>query len=78
MEGCGPSDWSGLVKRRKRVEREDVCAEVEEGGEREREKGGRNEKKGLLFGGRKKDRRRLSKVRDETVLLCRDNALGLV
>lgn len=36
VEGCGPFDWSGVVKRRKRVEREDVCAEVE--GERGREK----------------------------------------
>lgn len=35
VEGCGPFDWSGVVKRRKRVEREDVCAEVE----REREGG---------------------------------------
>ena len=77
VEGCGPFDWSGVVKRRKRVEREDVCAEVEGGRGREKERGTRNEK-GLLFGGRERERRRLSKARVETVLLCRDNALGLV
>lgn len=40
VEGCGPFDWSGVVKRRKRIEREDVCAEVE---------GERGEEQPILF-----------------------------
>lgn len=55
VEGCGPFDWSGVVKRRKRIEREDVCAEVEGERGREKERATRNEK-GLLFGGRERER----------------------